>query len=428
MNEQPASPTSAPSASPASGPAAATTPAAGPKPLPRGRSPGRPPPPPVVTWTHALLTIGFALATVVGFSVLVGVVTTNEVATLDATVTRAPNVHVLPKRPESLPPPPSSGRQLLLMGNSHTFALPGLNKGDTLRPDPGVTLIDELAAGISQANPGAAQANYLRLALPNFLPVEMLAHYLHVLQRGYHPDVLVIGLTWRNVARDSGLRRELDAMFSEPEFLAFARAQWADPQLQVPAAYRELFDAKVRQVSATEAATQELSHADAFDKKLTQHVADFWPLLGRSTEIRQLVYRSVNFWISERLVADEKGFNYEVVEPDLALNVAAFETLLRVATARGAKVLVYRAPERDDLAPLMNPARESEVVGGLFDRAAALGVVSFDARHAVPNEYWGWERNTPDRAHFTEPGHRALAKQLVAAGDASHLWDALTTP
>ena len=31
----------------------------------------------------------------------------------------------------------------------------------------------------------------------------------------------------------------------------------------------------------------------------------------------------------------------------------------------------------------------------------------------MPNEYWGWVGESPDRSHFTEPGHQRLARFLL---------------
>ncbi len=51
-----------------------------------------------------------------------------------------------------------------------------------------------------------------------------------------------------------------------------------------------------------------------------------------------------------------------------------------------------------------------------------------DARDAVPNEYWGWEQDTPDRSHFREPGHAALAAKFVGSEEAQPAWSALERP
>ncbi len=58
-----------------------------------------------------------------------------------AVVRRAANVVVLSKDPAAQCPHRSRVARLLLMGNSHTYALPGLLRGQSLRSDPGETLI-----------------------------------------------------------------------------------------------------------------------------------------------------------------------------------------------------------------------------------------------------------------------------------------------
>ena len=108
-----------------------------------------------------------------------------------------------------------------------------------------------------------------------------------------------------------------------------------------------------------------------------------------------------------------KAYDYDVVEADYRFNVNCLRALLRLLHSRGSQVVCYFAPERSDVPPLMDPAGEQKFNEQFEREAAELGVVVLDARHVVPNEYWGWEYDSPDRSHFTEPGHQRLAKFLA---------------
>jgi hypothetical protein len=57
-----------------------------------------------------------------------------------------------------------------------------------------------------------------------------------------------------------------------------------------------------------------------------------------------------------------------------------------------------------------------------------LGVRTIDARGVVPNEFWGWVGDSPDRSHFTEPGHQRLADFVYGQLEAHNTWQALAAP
>src|SRR5688500_2249648 len=126
---------------------------------------------------------------------------------------RASNVQILSRLPDRLPPPAPAS--VLLIGNSHTYALPGMTRGEPLRPDSGSTLIDELAREVARREPSAVGVRFDRLAYPNFLPVEMLVRVAHLLDRGHRPSVVVLGLTWRNIARDTQTRHDVRRAYAD---------------------------------------------------------------------------------------------------------------------------------------------------------------------------------------------------------------------
>jgi hypothetical protein len=53
------------------------------------------------------------------------------------------------------------------------------------------------------------------LAYPNFLPFEMLIRMGQFLEHGHRPKIVILGLTWRNLARDSNLRAQVAEAFRD---------------------------------------------------------------------------------------------------------------------------------------------------------------------------------------------------------------------
>ncbi len=148
-------------------------------------------------------------------------------------------------------------------------------------------------------------------------------------------------------------------------------------------------------------------------------------LVGESAALRAALYRRFQAGVLSTLV-DDATVTYAVVESDLALNLAVLEVLLRAFHDDGARLVVYFAPERSDLPPLIeDPSRRREVVEALTAWTRELGGTVIDARAVVPDRYWGWAGETPDRSHFTEPGHQLLAAELVRVLDEAAVFEAL---
>ena len=138
-------------------------------------------------------------------------------------VERPPNVVGIPDRPA--PPPPAGDRSLLfLIGNSHTYGLPGLKQGQPLRPETSGTLIDELAHRIEPVV-GSESGAYYRLSYPNFLPFEILTTVGHLAYQGLQPKVVVMGWTWANMSRRRDLRYDVYSVYRDPEFVGWLTEQ-----------------------------------------------------------------------------------------------------------------------------------------------------------------------------------------------------------
>lgn len=351
-----------------------------------------------------LVSIVVALGVVAGLDSIGASWVRGDSVELTPDVARAENVVIIENTPERLPPP-RPGPSVILVGNSHTYALPALERGRPLRPDPGVTLIDELAGEVG------GDATFYRLAYPNFLPFEMLTRVAQMYDHGYRPDVVVIGLTWRNIARDSALRYQIARVFRASGFAErFAEMLGPDYPKVV-----ERIEARAREVAREQEEERTKSSADRVDAALSELFGRYVALIGKSRVLRARLYRGLNVALTERFVPKTE-YAYDVVSTDLAFNRRCVAALLDLLHDRGARVILYQAPQRSDYAPLMDPTGQAEVLGEIEKRAETFGFVMLDARRVVPNELWGFAYDAADRSHFTEPGHKALAHFLFENG------------
>jgi hypothetical protein len=336
---------------------------------------------------------------------------------------RASSVREIPNKVDRLPAPEPDRPSLLLIGNSHTYSLPGKTKGEPARADSGATLIDELGKRVAARLSPEAEPIFYRLAYPNLLPMEMLLRVGQLLHAGYRPELVVLGLTYRNVARDSRVRPEIEELAADTELIAWLRH--SIDALGTPAARRVVraLDAEVARLAGRESRALGQSHADRLDERLTRGLGAGSVLLGESAELRARVYRSVVHFLGSRLRRGDRRFTYAAIEGDYAQNFACLESALRLLRANGSRLVVYFAPERSDVPPLVDPSGRPEFARRVRELGVEIGAAVLDAENVVPAEYWGWDRDTPDQSHFTERGHRLLADFIV--NGAPEAWTAL---
>ncbi len=183
---------------------------------------------------------------------------------------RQDNVHVLPHEPDDVPAWLGAPRHALLIGNSHTYALPGLSAGRPLRPDPGSTLVDRMAAHA----PAGAGAHFDRLAYPNFLPFEMLTRVGQLDLLGYRPRLVIIGVTWRNLARDSALRHQIQRVYREPARAQALRALLASREVAAAPGVLAAVDEELRAAADEAERERTRSLADRFDERASRWVGE----------------------------------------------------------------------------------------------------------------------------------------------------------
>jgi hypothetical protein len=343
-----------------------------------------------------------------------------------AKIERPANVVLLAKDPNILAPP-LPGPSVWIIGNSHTYTLPGLKRGDTLRDARGI-VIDEVAERVERRYPNAG-ANFYLLSYPNFLPFEMLTRVGQLLHRGFRSKVVFLGLTFRNVARNSQPRYEVYTTYRDGPYAEAFETMLADPAVAADLDVVNEVHAQRRRVERDQEADRLRSDSDRLDETLTSWAANRVTLMGKSADLRAQIFsiltgRVQNLWDDRQTVK----YSYDLIEHDYAFNLKCLEALLRLLKHSGATVICYYTPERTDLPALADPRREEEFMAAFNRLGGQLDVTVLDARHVVPNDLWGWFIDSPDRSHFSEPGHQRLADFLMEGADKQSAWKELSQP
>ena len=340
---------------------------------------------------------------------------------------RQVNVVIVPKEPSQLPAAKDEP-SVWLLGNSHTYALPGIAQGDPLRTEAKGILIEELAARVRQHSPDVG-AEFYQLAYPNFLPFEMLTRVGHLLHHGNRPTVVFLGLTWRNIARDSQLRHAVYTAYRDPSFSDAFTAMLTDANVEADPLIFEQIQAQRTQVNRENELERMRSDSDRLDEVLTTWAAEHLTLMGKSAELRGQIFRTLTDRV-QQLWDDRKSvkYTYDLVESDYKFNAECLRAMVKLLRQHGATVICYYAPERTDLPPLLDPEKQDAFIAQFDREAEQLGIVVIDARRVVPNEFWGWVGDSPDRSHFTEPGHQRLAQFLWEEALKRSAWKELARP
>lgn len=340
-----------------------------------------------------------------------------------------PNIVILPNQPSALPAPTEGPPMVLLVGNSHTYALPGLHRGDELRPDVGVTLVDELANRVDpMIAPGTVR--YYRLAYPNFVPLEIITRVGQMLAAGYKPTVFVYGWSWANLGRAENVRPQVRSTYEIPGFADQLIRMLSAPEVHADPAVIDAIRAQNRLAQADLSERQARPIADTFDDELSEVARSSIPLFSRSADVRTRFMRNVVIPIQDiRLREQENGggrFLYDSIDIEREFNMKCLYALLRMLHSQGVFVYTYATPERGDLSPFMDPTHEDETLDAYRAEASRLGYVTVDARRVVVGaDVWGWVGQAPDRSHFAEPGHRVLAEFIAQQGVQAGVWDRL---
>ncbi len=325
------------------------------------------------------------------------------------------------------PGPLQPGPVILLMGNSHTYAMPGMDPSSTMQIDCDDIFIKRVADRIRQGSIRPV-AQFHLIARPNLLPFEMLIRAERMYLDGEAPRLVILGLTWRNIARDSQVRNELQELFRDPTFAE--ETERLLRSLPNPPS-REIFAAlasEQRRARVKQERNRQKSDGDQFDEFLYDRLGQHLALLGRSADLRSRAYRML-FGLQDAW-ASRKGikYTYDLIDSDYAFNRQCLWALLDLFHEHGARVVCYLAPERHDLQPLVDPTQEGQFDELLRKKLAEMDGALLDARQVIPDNCWGWENGSPDRSHFSSAGHNLMAEYLYSELSQRGIWPRLTKP
>lgn len=323
------------------------------------------------------------------------------------------------------PSPPSA---VLLMGNSHTYGLPALKKGNYLRDYERIkgTVGDELAGRLDQRF-GADAVTVIRLACPNYVPLEMLIGYEYLRYRGIRPQVVVLGWSWPNFSRTREVRPELYSALRDRQFVSFLDAQLSAPALSAGAGLLTPLREEESLAGRSEVSAHAFSLADMLDSKFVDLLDRQVPVVEKSASIQVRIMRGTVIPFEDYFARSlgKEGFLYPVVPDALRFNISCMKTMLRAMRADGARVLIYYAPTRGDIPTNFDEHGLDDFKKEMASFAKGLDFPIIDASRVVPDDAWGWEGFLPDRVHFMEAGHRRLAALLWQSGLDGHVWDPL---
>lgn len=329
----------------------------------------------------------------------------------------------IPDQPSDLPAPPTDGPVVLLIGNSHTYALPGVRQGEDIRTGEPGTLLDELATRVT-ADSRRTPPRFYRLAYPNFLPLEILIRVGQMLRAGWRPAIVVFAWSWSNVARGRSVRSDVRDALRDESLTDDLVARLSRPEVAAAPGVLSALRTEQAELDRLLAEEHERSTADRWETEVQDVARDEIALLGRSADIRAKFYRDVVMSIqSLRFRRPQGEYMYDAVDLDMDFNRLCIVALMRLMASEGVFVFSYASPERPDGPALVNPAREPEAFGEFEQVTADLDFATIDARGLIVDPaVWGWAGLYPDRSHFTEPGHQTLAQYLFDEGQARGLW------
>jgi hypothetical protein len=335
-----------------------------------------------------------------------------------------PNWIEVPNVITSLGPLHDSRPELLMIGNSHVYGLPGLQRGDPLRLENTKGTVFDTLAGRINKKLGPDRVLYCRLAYPNFLPIEMLISYQYLRTMGHHPRAVILGVSWGGFTRGRDARHDIRQCLQEDQVLTDLRQRIDAMHVPNGQDVLEGLEKEARRSHDDANAGQNLSDADQWENELMAYLDPRVALLGESGALRARLYRSFVIPIQDMWVRAGHA-TYGVVDEDLEFNMTCLQVLLQSLRDDGVQVLAYFAPRRTDISSMFESRRldwfTAETTRLIHDNQFKI----VDAGDLVRPDEWGWANDQPDMAHFVESAHDRLADMLWKEGDAWGLWTRL---
>lgn len=283
---------------------------------------------------------------------------------------------------------------VLLLGNSQMHSINQFNPGD-------VTIPPLLHPRLAQTG-----RDLLTVSYPNGNQQEHLVSYAYASSR-LPLKTIVLNLVFDDF-REEGVRPRLQPALNDTG---------AQLTLQSSEIGRQLIDQATPATHAPSATTPQ-SLQDRSETALNDWLrprSNFWSnraqaRSGMLTALYKLRNSAFNITPQSKR---------SVIPGRYAANRAAVAALLAHATARGARVLAYIAPLRDDVEPPYDSRAYADFISDMRVLLAEGGGEFRNFSDLVPAEFWGMKDGTNvdgelelDFMHFQAPGHALVADSL----------------
>lgn len=320
--------------------------------------------------------------------------------------------------PASLKGEPS----VVVTGDSQLQMTGEAQPNGSLREGTTETLLPLLAKGLDARYPPRGPREYVRLAGPDYTPIEELATLALWFRRTRaRPIPVIISLDIVAAARPTRVQRPLLELF------------WEDPAAaeDLLATFGKLPDgAEIAKLLARPAATHsEEAWCDRLEFELSKRSREHKLYYGEpyTTPLAPL------FWLEriERPVVDALFGKRPPPppprpQPTTTEKPPFIRALVRYVRERGSPAICYASPRNPALFPL-SPTME-RILESVRKDAVEEGCTFIDAWHSLREpENWGYFGPAHDESHITAAGHRALASLLLYEGENAGAWQSLAS-
>ncbi len=259
---------------------------------------------------------------------------------------------------------------------------------------------------------------FVQIGLPNATLIELLLAALRLAREGLTPDRLVLAMVYDDL-RETEIRPELSPQI--PPSGGEDVRRWG-PGVALLEEARAAFAAGGAGARApVERNDIAGTWQDRLERRVTAGLEAAWPAFAARHRVStrlEIWFRAWPVYVAGRTL-DALGIALRRVPPVPAeakrRNVVAFDSLLRLARASDAAILVYLQPHPQAPGPFYHDrAAYDAFAAETRSICAAAGADYEDWETRVPLEFWGTTNEGKlDVFHFREEGHRRLGRAVA---------------
>lgn len=274
---------------------------------------------------------------------------------------------------------------------------------------------DQLAVfyASKRARERRSRLSYLQVASPNANLKDLLATYLAFRAADSLPDALILALTYDDL-------REPGVKLTFLKQLEVVSDTWVRDGGLAVARLRATLESRDRESSLPLARSPiQGTPQERLETEIVEQLEAYWPgyrhrakLLATGELMLRSALASLLGSVLERRVPEIPRAPYDQ-------NMAALDSILRLARRDAVPVLIYKVPHRPgEKVFYHNRARYDRFFADLSARCLASGIEYRDLETLVPARYWGiTNEGRPDVFHFSDYGHRQLGIAIDLALD-----------